>query len=148
MNRALYRGAISGLIAALTACRDSTAPDADLADAALVNLAISSMSVISVTETPKVGIPFELRVQSYGLDGCWVADRAVVSTNESSATITPYNRSNASPTMGCTAAIISIPHRIMLSFASPGLKTIVVRARDFNTRAPVRFELSITVVPP
>jgi hypothetical protein len=54
---------------------------------ALVNLAISSVSVIAVTEIPQAGRPFEVQVQSYGLDGCWVADRAVVDLNESTPSL-------------------------------------------------------------
>lgn len=147
MSRTLLRCAIISTLATSLACGDVTRPDADLADAALVNLAISSVSVISVTEIPKAGQPFEVRVQSYGLDGCWVADRTVVDVTESGAVITPYNRSNAMQGTACTLAIVGIPHRIMLTFNTPGPKTLVVRARDFTTREPVRHEVTITVVP-
>ncbi|MCC6431002.1 MAG: hypothetical protein IT354_08830 [Gemmatimonadaceae bacterium] len=147
MRRLFRSTAIAGMLSALIGCRDTTAPDRDLADAALINLAISSMSVISVTEIPKAGRPFEVRVQSYGLDGCWVLDRSVVVSDESGATITPYNRRDAAPTGACTDAIVAIPHRVMLTFTSAGPKTIAVRARDFETRAPVTFQVTVTVAP-
>lgn len=147
MHRILSRFARLGAIVASFACHDATRPDADLADAALVNPAISSVQVISVTEVPKAGRPFEVRVQSYGLDGCWVADRAVVDLNESIATIIPYNRSNAGPSVGCQDIIIAIPHRVMLTFNTPGQKSLVVRARDFTTRQPLRFAVTVTVAP-
>ena len=115
MRRLFRSTAIAGMLSALIGCRDTTAPDRDLADAALINLAISSMSVISVTEIPKAGRPFEVRVQSYGLDGCWVLDRSVVVSDESGATITPYNRRDAAPTGACTDAIVAIPHRVISS---------------------------------
>jgi hypothetical protein len=145
--RTVARAALVSTLVLHVACRDTTGPNQDLADAALVNLAISSMSVISLTDIPKAGRPFEVRVQSYGLDGCWVADRAVVSADESGATITPYNRRDVGPSGGCYQVILPIPHRITLTFASPGTKTIAVRARDFTTREPVRFEVQVTVTP-
>lgn len=147
MNRVLRTAIALCALAAAAACRDTTAPEIDVMDAALVNLAISSVPVLQVTSIPHAGQAFEVRVQSYGLDGCWVADRAVVTSNELSATITPFNRSTASATSGCTQAIIAIPHRVMLTFSSAGQKTIILRARDFSTGAPLQLEVPVTVVP-
>lgn len=82
---------------------------------------------------------------TFGFSGCWGVDRTVVAVNERGALITPHNKSYETPGSACTAVIASIPHRITLTFTTPGEKTITVLARDFETGANRPVDVTVTV---
>lgn len=145
MRLALYALAAVSLLA----CRDTTAPApiADVSNAALLSPIFSSQSMVELPMNPRAGVPFELRINSFGEDGCWSFDRTEVITDGQSARITPYNRNNATATTGCTQAIVRIPHFVSLTFATPGPKELLIRGRDFQTRAPAQYPITLVVQP-
>lgn len=134
---------------ALLGCRDTTAPApiADVDNTGLLAPIFSSQSMIELPLNPRAGVPFELRINSFGEDGCWSFDRTEVVADAQSARITPYNKSHASATTGCTMAIVRIPHIVTLTFATPGTKELLIRGRDFQTRAPAQYPVVLVVQP-
>lgn len=137
----------AALVLATAACTNSTGPEEVPEGAAFVYSESSSLSVVSFSSTARVGVPFELTVNTYGLDGCWVRARTDVSTRRGETTVTPFNRSSASSGSGCAQVIARIPHHVTLTIATAGEHRLLIRGFDLARRTPTVVNSSITVLP-
>jgi hypothetical protein len=129
----------------LVACRDTTAPVVG-ANAALIQPAFSSAPVIWVIGEPRAGQPFEVQINTFGLNSCWVKERTDVEPG-ALVVITPYNRSMERPGTGCFDAISRIEHVVTLSYPTPGEKQLLIRGRAFDTRSPIHLAVTVVVKP-
>ena len=139
---------LRAMLLAVTACHSATAPDAALRDSAFVYSTVSSIPLFGYADqVPQAGKSFELIVNTYGVDGCWVADRTDVEHAARDVTvITPYNRPTVTEA-ACAQYVSMIPHKVRLTFTTPGTKRLIVQGRDLNSKAVVRLEATILVAP-
>jgi hypothetical protein len=110
--------------------------------------------VLSAPDTVNAGVAFQAVVTTIGASGCWEADGATTNMTALQATITPYDfvRSrfaDGSP-MFCTAALVSLPRTVTITFAQAGEARIrvegrVVRNGDLTGSQPVAVEKNVIV---
>jgi hypothetical protein len=132
------------MVLSLAACRDTTAPVAG-ANAALIGPSFSSVPVVWVVGEARAGKPFEVQINTFGLNSCWAKDRTDVQPG-ALVIITPYNRSGGQGT-ACFEAVSRIEHVVTLSYPTPGEKQVIIRGRDFDTRAPLHLPVTLVVKP-
>ncbi len=128
----------------LAACRDTTGPVAG-ENTALIGPSLSSVPVVWVVGEARAGLPFNVQINTFGLNSCWAKDRTDVQSG-ALVVITPYNRA-AGQGSGCFEAVSRIEHVVTLSFPTPGEKQVIIRGRDFDTRAPIQFPVTLVVKP-
>jgi hypothetical protein len=129
----------------LAACRDTTAPIVG-ANAALIQPSFSSVPVIWVVGEARAGRPFDVQINTFGLNSCWAKDRTDVQPG-ALVVITPYNRSIERQGAGCFEALNRIEHVVTLSYPTPGEKQVLIRGRAFDTHAPIQLPVTLVVKP-
>lgn len=134
------------LVLSLFGCQETTAPDVEYGTARIAWWA-SSRSVIEIHDTVRVGVPFEVGVNTFGDNSCWGVERTTVHTGEFGAVIAPYNKSFEVNGGGCWPIISNVQHRTILTFTTPGEKTVSVRARDYENGHPIQVDVTLTVRP-
>jgi len=133
------------LLMSLAACGDSTAPVLG-ADAAFIQPSFSSAPLFWVEGEARVGQPFTVQINTYGLNSCWGPARTDVQRG-ALVIITPYNRPPEPRGSACLMAINRIAHRVVLSYPTPGEKHLLIRGRAFETGAPIQYPVTLVVRP-
>jgi hypothetical protein len=157
---------VAAVVLAGAACNSTTAPgptgrqlgiiEWQTTAAATVASASNELQeqVLSAPDTVNAGVPFQAVVTTIGASGCWRADGATTTMTVRQATITPYDFvhsrfADGSP-MFCTAALVSLPRTVAITFAEAGEATIrvegrVVRNGDLTGMQPVAVEKKVVV---
>lgn len=136
---------LASILMPVAACRDTTAPIVGT-NAALIQPSFSSVPVIWVVGEARAGRPFDVQINTFGLNSCWAKDRTEVQAG-ALVVITPYNRSNDRQGTGCFEAVSRIEHVVTLSYPTPGEKQVLIRGRAFDTRAPIQLLVTLVVKP-
>jgi hypothetical protein len=142
---AFLRALRSGVVALLAGCGDTTAPLPG-SNAALIQPAFSSVPLFRVVGEARAGQPFDVAINTYGLNSCWAKARTEVEPG-ALVIITPYNREQTPPATGCFLSIQRIEHVVTLSYPTAGEKPLLIRGRAFDTRRPMQFATTIVVKP-
>lgn len=142
------RAALAVLLIPLVGCHSSTSVDEALRESAFVRSINSSATLISVPRPVRAGVPFDLVLRTYPADGCTVVDRTELTRNgKGEFVITPFNRSVVPPGGMCGVALPTIAHTVRLSYPTAGSKHLIVRGRDFDSKAIVQVDVTIDVEP-
>ncbi|MBK8648485.1 MAG: hypothetical protein IPN16_18470 [Gemmatimonadetes bacterium] len=142
------RAALAVLLVPLVGCHSSTSLDEALRESAFVRSISSSATLVSAPMTLRAGIPFDLVLRTYPADGCSVVDRTELTRNSKGEfVITPYNRSVLPPSGSCGVALPTLAHTVRLTYATAGRKRLIVRGRDFDSKAAVQVEVTLVVEP-
>ena len=131
--------------AALGACGGPTDADA-LRVVGVISPGRGAPSAAAVPDTVRAGVPFEVRVTTYGSGSCTRPDGAAVRVAGLVAEVTPYDRE---PTRGaCTDDIAAYPRPAAVRFDVPGQAVVRVIGRaSRNSDSTVTAEARLVVVP-
>jgi hypothetical protein len=135
----------SGALLLLAGCADTTAPVPG-SHAALIQPSFSSVPLFRVVGEARAGQPFDVAINTFGLNSCWAKVRTDVEPG-ALLIITPYNREQQRPATGCFSSLQRIEHVVTLSYRTAGEKPLLIRGRAFDTRQPTQFAVTLIVKP-
>lgn len=101
---------------------------------------------ISMPDSARVGVPFEVSIGTIGLNGCWrKGSTEVESTGVLAVTITPYDIDQSTDGFACTQALLTFTHTATLRFDAGGEAAVTFRVRSSTDRRIVTFERRLRV---
>lgn len=86
---------------------------------------------VELPDTVAVGVPFELRVRTYGLSGCYERYRTDVSIIGGRAEVRPFDRVNVTQGIGCTDKLEFFMHQAIITLSQRGQATVRVHGKDY-----------------
>ena len=105
----------------------------------------SGLYPVLVPDSVPSAQPFEVILTTAG-GGCMRSGDTETTIEGWVATVTPYDIQLIPPSGTiCDSNLTFFEHRALLTFSEPGPVTIVVRARDFNSAAPIELSFSLVV---
>jgi hypothetical protein len=113
------------LIVSALGCRIVTSPVESTREFGVIRYPFLSSLPIFVTETPRVGVPVTVIVNTYGSSSCIRPDGMDVVYSGREVQLTPWDR--ISRAGACTDDLAAHPHHATLTFAEPGPATITAR---------------------
>jgi hypothetical protein len=142
------RTATAACLVILSACQSSTSSDDALSNSAFVQQSYSSQSLVGTPTKMHAGVPFDLVLHTYAGDKCDVVDRTELTRNgKGEFVITPFNRTVVNADGTCGVSALTVMHTVRLTYATPGEKRVIVRGRDYTSKAVIQLNVTLFVDP-
>ena len=141
MRHLLTLPAAAGLLAA-QAC-SLLLPDREKREAAVLEH-YGDPARVTVPQTVAAGVPFTVRVSSYG-GGCVRSGGTDVSGQGNTVDVRPYDLRTTGENVVCTSDLKMYDHDVTLSLPTPGTGTIRIHGRRLPGDEPVVIERTVTV---
>jgi hypothetical protein len=128
-------------------------PQAGAASQAALGLDPAPYQPLSAPDTVPVDVPFEVRVTTTGLSGCWRAAGGEVEAEPLRVRITPHDFVTSEPDgrpTSCTGALVHLPRSVPVRYTARGEATLILHGRrvlggDPGHTEPVTIEKRIIV---
>lgn len=124
----------------LLACGSPTDPGVRVL--ATVGMFFPDDPSIEVPDSVDAGVPFEIRVRTYG-DGCTGPGPTEVVVTPDATVVSPYNFHDGGPI--CDASLTVLPHAASVTLHTPGTARLVVRGHLDPPGVDEAFEYDVWV---